>query len=138
MDERMQWRVAPRQTVANATAILDEASRWLPTLLIGPAPVDDGRLPPQGTDGHTWTTSNARIQAVNATLAEVADGAGVPYLDLFAKLEGDARWAQALAASDSIHPPLGYERIAELVAGWSAWQGWFADEPHRPEKEGKS
>ena len=136
MDEAMRWRVQPSQTVANASAILDEASRWLPTLLVGPAPVDDGRLPPQGTDGHTWTSSNPRIRAVSDALAAVAERAGVPYLDLFAALETDAPWSRALAASDSIHPPQGYGRIAEIVAGWAPWQRLLAAEIHRSEREG--
>jgi lysophospholipase L1-like esterase len=138
MDERRRWRIAPRQTLANAEAILREATSWLPTLLVGPAPVDDGRLPPQGTDGQTWTSSNPRIRAVNDTLAEVADRAAVPFLDVFAALKADTRWAQALAQSDSIHPAQGYVRIAELVEAWAAWQRWLAGEPHRDEKEGMS
>jgi acyl-CoA thioesterase I len=122
MDERGHWRVAPKRTIENAAAILRDAVTWLPTLMIGPAPVDDARLPPRGIDGLAWTSSNARIRGVSDVLADVAQTAQVPYLDIFGLLDGDARWKKALADSDSIHPPQGYPLIAELVAGWTPWQ----------------
>jgi acyl-CoA thioesterase-1 len=125
MNERGRWRVRPEQTLENAGAILADAAGWLPTLMVGPAPVDDRRMPPHGTPGQIWTADNDRIGAASAALSEVARAADVPFLDVFGPLRANPRWASAIAESDSIHPPHGYALIAELVTRWPSWRRLF-------------
>lgn len=134
MDDRGRWRVTPDRTFENATAILTDAVAWLPTLMVGVAPVDDTRMPPQGSGTRQWSTSNARLRSTSDALATVAESAHVPYLDVFGRLIRDERWTKAIAASDSIHPPDGYPLIAELVADWTAWRRLFSQDidPDRP------
>lgn len=129
VDSDGNWRVEPNRTRENIAAVLHEAIAWLPTLVIGPAPVDDSRLPPQAPGGTRWVTDNARIRGVGLVMGEVAIAAAIPYLDVFSRLEHDPRWRAALVGSDSVHPPDGYAVIADLVTGWAAWQQLLATAP---------
>jgi lysophospholipase L1-like esterase len=129
VDRDGSWRVKTHRIRENARAVLSDAGRWLPTLMIGPAPVDDTRMPPQPADAVRWATDNERIRSVSEILADVATEADVPYLDVFGSFVGDGRWQAAITASDSIHPPEGYVLIAELVAAWDAWRRLLAGAP---------
>jgi lysophospholipase L1-like esterase len=56
----------------------------------------------------------------------IAEDLGVPFLDLFAALAGDRRWAQCLGAGDGVYPNAdGYGLIAELIGQWPPWRSWL-------------
>ncbi len=126
IEDRKKLRAMPEQTADNARALLSEASAWLPCLFVGPAPVDDSRLPPQVIPGKELRIFNSQIERANAVLAKVATEAGVPYLDLFTQLITDAEWQALMRQGDGVHPPQGgYELIARLIEGWAPWQRLF-------------
>jgi lysophospholipase L1-like esterase len=107
-------RVPLAESLANAHAILAEASRRRPTLLVGPPPVAD---PEQ----------NSRIAHLSGQLAQVAAALAVPYLETCTPLLASAVWLAEVAASDGAHPGAGgYAELASLVDAWPAWQAWTA------------
>lgn len=108
-------RVAPARTLANAAAILGEASALWPTLMIGPPPITDA------------ADRNAEIARLSADLGRVCADVGVPYMDLrgFAA-EHLALWRAEAAAGDGIHPDAkSYAALADAVSRWPGWRAWF-------------
>jgi lysophospholipase L1-like esterase len=118
-------RVKPDRTATLARAMLGEAVAWKPTLMIGPAPIDEAKMPLK-TGAVQRDLRNARIGTLSRILDGIANDAGVPYLDLYTILSTDPVWAKALAAGDGVHPNGdGYARIAAIIGAWPAWRGWF-------------
>jgi lysophospholipase L1-like esterase len=102
-------RVAIADSLAHARAMLDEARRRHPTLMIGPPPIDDDAV-------------NARTRALSAALAALCGELDVPFLDIFTPLERHAVWRHETAIGDGAHPAAaGYQALAELVAAWPHW-----------------
>ncbi len=119
-------RVPPARSLATARTLLSEAKVWLPTLWVGPAPVDEAVQPVEPYPGGVFDFRNARIAELSAAYAGLAAELEVPYLDLYAPLAGDPRWAASLAASDGVHPEAeGYALMAEQVLAWEPWRRWF-------------
>ena len=124
-------RVPMAATLATSAAILAGAAAHWPTMMIGPAPVDDARDGPQLVPGVEQRTRNADIHAIDQHLAAVAMGVGVPYLPVFEALLADPRWHRAIRDGDGIHPvDEGYAVLAELIGGWTPWHALF--ERHEP------
>lgn len=122
-DGRAARRVAVEETLATTAAILAGAVALWPTMMIGPAPVDDRRGGPQLVPGIEQRTRNADIHALDSRLAAVAAGVGVAYLSVFDALAADQRWQRALRDGDGIHPvDGGYDALAALVGGWAPWR----------------
>jgi lysophospholipase L1-like esterase len=116
-------RVDPIRSIENTREILSAAQvRW-PVLVVGPAPVDDSRLPPGVLPGvaPAWTLSNRRIAELSAQIEGVADGLRIPFLDLFAELHDDPEWDAVISRSDAVHPGSGYGLIADRFARWRPW-----------------
>ncbi len=63
-------RIGRAESLANLEAILGEAQRWLPTLMVGPGIVADA------------PDANARICELSAAYAKVCEQFGVPYLEI--------------------------------------------------------
>lgn len=122
-DGRSERRVPVETSLqATRTMLSDSLSRH-PTLFIGPAPIDDSRPGPQLLPGVLQVTANEDIRALDRQLGAVARDVGVPYLAVFDALEADVRWTRATRDGDGIHPTdEGYAAMAELVAGWPAWE----------------
>lgn len=118
-------RVPPDETVRAARAILREARAWLPTLMVGPAPIDEaktlmtaGPVPPD--------FRNEKIARMSRTLAGVAAEVGVPYLDLYSLLGTDPAFMRAVTAGDGVHPTAaGYAIMATTIGTWLPWRAWF-------------
>ncbi len=121
-------RVPLEQSLANARAIIAEAKAWLPTLWLGPPPVDEAQMPFDSPSGVRRDMRNSRVLATSDAYAALATELEVPFLDLFRPLAGDPRWQHALEAGDGVHPlGAGYAVIAEHVGRWAAWRAWMAD-----------
>jgi lysophospholipase L1-like esterase len=119
-------RVAPDDSLALARAIVAEARGWKPLLWVGPLPVDEAAMPIAIPGSPPRDFRNARIAELSARYAALADELGVPYLDLYRRLAGDARWPRLVAAGDGVHPgAAGYELVADAIGAWRAWQAWF-------------
>lgn len=117
------------ESVANARAILSEASQWLPTLWIGLMPMNDAIPYPQLLSGPQYRFSNERQQAYNDRYAAVAAEIGVPFLDLHTPLMSDANWMRLTQAGDGSNPAAeGYDYVAGMIAAWPSWRAWF-DKP---------
>jgi acyl-CoA thioesterase-1 len=113
--EQGRQRVSLAATLHNLRAIVQDARRRYPTLLVGPPPVAEA-------------AHNARIAALCHAMASVAQELGVPYLPVCERLIQAQTWVQEAAQSDGAHPQQGgYAALAALVQAWPAW--WFAKAP---------
>ncbi|HTQ67860.1 MAG TPA: GDSL-type esterase/lipase family protein [Solirubrobacteraceae bacterium] len=83
----------------------------LPTLVVGPAPVDD-------------TEQNRRIERLSVAFDELCRSRGVPFLTVIDTLLGCEVWSRQVASRDGAHPAAaGYQALTELVlsGGWLDW-----------------
>ena len=111
----------------NVRRILGLATPDHRVLFVGPAPIDEETLARVlNPTGLLPMPSNRRIRDVSEVLSEEAAAAGVPYLDLVARLSGDAAWSAAIRTTDGLHPPArGYDILAGHVAAWKPWASLF-------------
>jgi len=124
-EEPAGLRVNPEESARVARAILGEAAKWKPTLMIGPTPIDESKMPirvgPVPRD-----IRNARIATASRILEGIAAEVGVPYLDLYSSLAEDAEFRKSLAAGDGVHPTAdGYSVMAARIGAWSGWRRWL-------------
>jgi lysophospholipase L1-like esterase len=113
IQENGACRVPGAQTISNARAILGTAAAYAPTLMIGPAPIAEAEV-------------NARVQELIPALRAVCHALGVPFLDVFDRLEASSIWMREIAEGDGAHPGRhGYEALAALVNGWAEWRAWL-------------
>jgi lysophospholipase L1-like esterase len=113
--EQGRQRVPLAATLQHLRAIVQDARRCYPTLLVGPPPVAEAL--------HT-----ARIAVLCHAMASVAQDLGVPYLLVCERLVQAQTWVQEAAQADGAHPQQGgYAALAALVQAWPAW--WFAQAP---------
>jgi lysophospholipase L1-like esterase len=116
-------RVEPAQTAINARAILSEARAWLPSIFIGPAPVDDTRPQPFFISGKQFRVRNTQVAETNQILAQVMTEIDVPYLDVFTRLVENQQWRELMKQGDGVHPPSkGYDLLAEAIGNWEPWR----------------
>ena len=111
----------------NVRRILGLATADHRVLFIGPASIDEGALARVlNPTGMLPMPSNRQIGAVSGVLSDEAAAAGVPYLDMVARLTGDAAWSAAIWETDGLHPPArGYDIIAAHVTAWTPWASLF-------------
>ena len=127
VENGIKLRVELERTAINARAILDEAKAWLPSIFVGPTPVDDSRLPPQLMPGKEIRIFNAQIAEANQALAGVMGEVGVSYLDLFTPLVSSPEWQRMMKLGDGIHPTCaGYEMMTQKVQDWEGWRSFLA------------
>ncbi|WP_280468800.1 GDSL-type esterase/lipase family protein [Nocardia cyriacigeorgica] len=106
-------RVAPEDSAANLTAILEAATehRW-PALVVAPPPIDD--------DEH-----NARTAVVDRLFTEICATAGVPYVRTHQPLAANPTWRHEVRIGDGAHPGAdGYAIVADLIR--PAWREWLS------------
>jgi len=117
-------RVEPGQSMANAEAILTAAKAWLPTIFIGPTPVDAVRETPQFLPGKKLEIDNDLIADMSHRLETLCNGMEIPYVNIFTPLSADDAWQAAMADGDGVHPTAdGYAIAARLIGAHTAWQG---------------
>lgn len=102
------------QSLHAARDMLGTASRWKPTLMIGPPPCGDA----------------ARITLVkdlSDQLARLCGELRVPYFDSYSPLLGSSTWMPCVKAVDGTHPSAsGYAEWARLIDAWRPWREWLA------------
>lgn len=110
--EHDRVRVDADRSLGALATILDEAATMgLPTLVLGPAPVDD---PEQ----------NRRIHGLSVSFVEVCVRRGVPFVSVVEGLLASPVWMEQVAVGDGAHPGAeGYDALADLVlaGGWLDW-----------------
>jgi lysophospholipase L1-like esterase len=105
-------RVAPARSLLNVRALLTDAARLCPVLLVGPPPVADAG-------------AAARAEALNENLKLLAARLNTPFIDVFRPLAADGLWVREAKAFDGAHPgAAGYQRLADLVAAHPAWRSF--------------
>ncbi|MBT6096585.1 MAG: lipase [Rhodospirillaceae bacterium] len=119
-------RVSLEDSKEIARTMMAQARDWLPTLWIGPPPVDDSRQPFQVNADLAYHFASERMAELNAAYTEIAADLGIPYLDMYTRLVDDPAWPGMYEDADGVHPiAAGYEVMAEHIADWAAWQAWF-------------
>jgi len=109
-------RVSSGDSLANAQRILEEATSWKPTLVVGPPPI---RLHDQGDLGE-------RIRAVSVGIEKICLARAIPFCDLFTRLIDQPAWFDEMGQGDGVHPmSAGYRRLAGIVQAWEPWLAWF-------------
>ncbi len=125
IEEAGKRRVDSAETADVARKMLNEAVGWKPTLMLGPTPILEAKMPMRG-GAIERDLKNIRIATLSRILDGAAAEAGVPYLDLYTHLAEDPVWLKALADGDGVHPTgSGYARMAAIIADWPSWRGWF-------------
>lgn len=123
-----ELRNSPEEAVASARRMISEAKDWLPTLWVGPMPVNDDDMPFSSAPGRERFLSSSRNVQLSDMFQELANELGVPYLDIFTPTASDPNWAQHYIPGDGVHPRgSGYAAVAEHFIGWDAWRKWFDD-----------
>jgi len=113
-DEGGKRIVEPDQAIVQAREILAPATAWLPTLMVGPPPIDD-------------PVRNTRIADLSRRLEALCDELEIPYFKSFARLSTTDAWISAQRAGDGVHPVAsGYEAWARMIERWDAWQAWVS------------
>ncbi|MFN8524328.1 MAG: GDSL-type esterase/lipase family protein [Chloroflexota bacterium] len=111
--EHGQPRIAPDRSVDHARAILSEASRRCPTLLVGLTPSPDDER-------------NQRARVLDERYAALCADLGIPMLRVYDALLSSRPWLEEPTRGDGIHPNAGgYADLARLIIGWDAWQAWL-------------
>lgn len=118
--------IRPALTARNTRQILADVGTSR-TLMIGPAPIDEGLMQRRlNGDGALPMPSPESIALVNQKIAEEAHSAGIPFLDLLGILSSDPAWGQLMAKTDGLHPSsAGHDLLADTIGAWDAWSDVF-------------
>ena len=113
--------VAPAAYAANIAVILDALLARLPATRIVTVAIPDYTVTPAGGDYGDPRRQHDGIVVANATMARLAAGRGIAYVDTF-DLSLRAAVDRSLVAGDGLHPSgaqyaLWVERILPVVAG---------------------
>lgn len=121
--ERTGQRVPLEQSVETIGQMVAAATRFGPAVWIGPTPVIEAMMPLTLNDTISYHFTNTEIARYSAAYAAHATAMGVPYLDLYSPLSGEARFRASLCATDGLHPnAAGYTLMAERIGAWAGWQ----------------
>ncbi len=124
--ENGELRVPVEESVATARAMMSAVKAWLPTLWVGPMPVNDDDMPFSSAPGRARFLSSSRNAVLGDMYEEVADELGIPYLDVFTPLAANSDWPKYYIKGDGVHPRReGHAMMADLIIGWDAWRKWF-------------
>lgn len=99
-------KVARKEALSAAKAMLKEAKKLGRTLFVAPPPASDA----------AWAAAN---RGLGQSLLEVCAKLSVPGLDPFPLLAASAAYMASLGRVDGIHPDAeGYEAFADVVGSW--------------------
>ncbi len=119
-------RVEFEQSLATAKRMISTAKAWLPTLWIGPPPVELDETTFRPTPDIAYVFAKQDIQHLSDAYKGLANDLEVPYFDLYSALAGDPNWLQSFDGTDAVHPKdNGYRLISDKVRQWDAWRSWF-------------
>ena len=107
-------RVSRVNSLGTLHAIIEEAKRVYPLVMVGPPPMlgDDGRPLP--------------VAELSQQYGAVCRELGVPYLDVARELERTGTFVREALNNDGAHPrAAGYAELAAIVQQWDAWRAWL-------------
>ncbi|MEM7444801.1 MAG: GDSL-type esterase/lipase family protein [Pseudomonadota bacterium] len=119
-------RVEEDASVANARAIVSQASDLFPTLWVGFPPANIACSPMRPSEGLEISFSQETAMALNGRYMALAAELGVPYLDIQTPLLANKDYMDSLTRGDRMHcDGSGYAIMANLIDRWGAWADWF-------------
>lgn len=122
-------RVSQDRSLEVAHDLMTAATSWLPTLWVGPPPVEQEEVYFDTSPEVRYQFSRDDIAELNRAYVKLAADLQVPYFDLFTALERSPEWKRSFDSTDSVHPlDGGYALISNQLKPWSAWRAWFDDE----------
>jgi acyl-CoA thioesterase I len=125
--ENGRRRVALDTSMQAARQMMQAAKSWLPTLWVGPPPVQQEITTFYPAPDTTFVFDREEIGALSDGFAGLAAELDIPYFDLYKALKDDAAWQQTYEATDSVHPrQTGYQMIATHLQNWTAWRRLLA------------
>ena len=90
----------PVETLGNVESMVNLAmGESIPLLLLAPPPVMD----PCGSANPSCAQVNARLEALSLDLEQLATDNGIPFIDLYATISADPRFANPQGAADSLY-----------------------------------
>ena len=111
-----EYRIEPEQTIKNTQLILTAAKEWLPTIFVGPTPINESKAIPQFFPGKKLEIFNKNIADLDSQLVQLCTNMKIPYIQLFKNLSIDTSWKRSFRDEDAIHPTsAGQLAIASLV-----------------------
>ena len=100
-------------SLAAAREIITAASRWKPTLMVGP--------PPGGDEAR-----NVRVKAFSDEIAKLCAELNVAYFNSYSALLASSVWMPSVKSVDGTHPSAeGYAAWARAIDAWPAWREWL-------------
>lgn len=109
-------RVREAISVGNARSILEGATAWLPTLMIGPPPSGDRDL-------------NERVKRLSDRFEALCGDLAIPFLSPWDRLMASGTWLREAEKGDGAHPNGGgYAILSEFIMAWPPWQSWINPE----------
>lgn len=124
--ENATRRVSQEQSLETARTMIGEAKSWLPTLWVGPPPVELDETTFKPTPDIAYVFSKDDIRDLGKAYSDLALELSVPYFDLYGALNGDPNWLKSFDGSDAVHPlDSGYRLISDKIRHWAGWRNWF-------------
>ncbi|NQV99118.1 MAG: lipase [Rhodospirillales bacterium] len=119
-------RVSFPSSLQTAREMIGAASSWLPTLWVGPPPVEREQTTFHPAAGISYEFARKEIEHLSDAYGALAAELDVPYYDLYGALKDDAEWRRAFDGSDAVHPTqTGYHLISRHIGNWPAWRHWL-------------
>ena len=125
-DENGVRRVELDKSLEIAQTMMSEAKAWLPTLWVGPPPVELDETTFIPAPKITYVFTRERIAELNLAYKKIATKHDIPYFDSFNLLKGRPHWEQSYDGSDGVHPMgEGYAEFSRNIGKWDAWRKCF-------------
>lgn len=119
-------RVPFERSLEIAREMMTSAKDWLPTLWVGPPPVELDETTFDPTPDIHYQFTRERIRELSTAYAEIASQIGVPYFDLYDRLDGAPEWQNCYDGSDGVHPQSqGYALVSQHISQWDSWRALF-------------
>ncbi|MFK5891737.1 MAG: GDSL-type esterase/lipase family protein [Pseudomonadota bacterium] len=104
-------RVSEQQSISNFNHIIKIINPAYQILMVGPPPINND-------------AQNKRIKSLNNRIHIRAKTLGIPFIDIFSKLESDKEYKKEITDNDGAHPKSkGYEKLANIIGSSEEW--WF-------------
>ncbi len=119
-------RVPFERSLEIARDMMTAARDWLPTLWVGPPPVELDEATFDPTPDIHYQFTRQRIGELSAAYKSLAAELDVPYFDLYGALNGSPDWLNSFDGTDGVHPQSrGYALVSRHISQWAAWRTLF-------------